>query len=57
MNHLNRRKYKNRSSIYSIDNKQTINKIAQVENDIAQWEWNEWNSTWKYQVIVSFFGV
>ena len=39
MNHLNRRKYKNRSSIYSIDNKQTINKIAQVENDIAQWEW------------------
>ena len=41
MNHLNRRKYKNRSSIYSIDNKQTINKIAQVENDIAQWEWNE----------------
>ena len=35
MNHLNRRKYKNRSRIYSIDNKQTINKIAQVENDIA----------------------
>ena len=59
MNHLNRRKYKNRSSIYSIDNKQTINKIAQVENDIAQWEWmNEWM---KFHLKISgycqFFGL
>ena len=48
---------KNRSSIYSIDNKQIINKIVQVENDIAQWEWmNEWMNEWmKFHLKISAY--